>query len=75
MALGDLFPLLLALGILVIAGVLLFSLILALLRRLGMGSLVARAFFSFLFAAIMYLLLGWVGLAIAMVAIIYTNMK
>jgi hypothetical protein len=75
MVLGDLFPLLLALGILVIAGVLLFSLVLALLRRLGMGSLVARAFFSFLFAVIMYILLGWVGLLIAMVAIIYANMK
>jgi hypothetical protein len=75
MALGDLFPLLLALGILVIAGVLLFSLILALLRRLGMGSLVARAFFSFLFALIMYLLLGWLGFVIAIITIIFANMK
>jgi hypothetical protein len=75
MALGDLFPLLLALGVLVIAGVLLFSLFLALLRRLGMGSLVARAFFSFLFALIMYLLLGWLGFVIAIITIIFANMK
>jgi hypothetical protein len=66
---------LVAVGVIAVLGVLLFVVILALLRRLGSGGLVGRAFASFLFVAIMYALLGWAGLLIAMVAIIFANMK